>query len=323
MTSTPSIVIAGLGAVSAAGWGVPALREGLRAHAPLSCVEGPRQRGRMRPVPKPDAPLAFMRHARLRRCSPVTRYATAASLEAVGEERAVAIKEGEYQLGILFTFMNGCVNYSNRFYGEVLADPSLASPILFPETVFNAPASHLAAMLGSRATAFTLVGDSAQYLGAVELALSWLGGDGYDGVLVVGAEELDWLSTEAATLFQRNAVVSEGAGALLLEKNGEAAGHSVIERISPTLTYHRERSRCQAMADLRTHLSPVDRSVCQDSLTPILGDAMGASLALQCVHACDLLEQRECQRINVLHAGGNQQAIGARFAQTLGAARES
>ena len=40
------------------------------------------------------------------------------------------------------------IRYSERFFGEVLENPATASPMLFPETVMNAPASHMAAYLG-------------------------------------------------------------------------------------------------------------------------------------------------------------------------------
>jgi len=36
-------------------------------------------------------------------------------------------------------------------YDETLRDPTTASPLFFPETVFNAPASHIAALLGTTA----------------------------------------------------------------------------------------------------------------------------------------------------------------------------
>ncbi len=54
--------------------------------------------------------------------------------------------------------------YSRRFYEEVLRDPATASPLIFPETVFNAPASHLAAFLGTTAINYTLVGDEGTFL---------------------------------------------------------------------------------------------------------------------------------------------------------------
>ena len=326
MNST-SIAIQGIGAVSSAGWGVDVLRDAIVGSIAIPFLESQRTGTgfpvRTRPVPKPDAPLAFLRNPRLRRCSPITRYVVAASLEALGEERESRLKEGSYTLGVIFTFMNGCVNYSNRFYGEVLSDPSLASPILFPETVFNAPASHLAAMLGSRGPAYTLVGDSAQFLAGMDLGIEWLLDERVDGVLIVGGEELDWLSTEAAGLFSHRAVSSEGAGALLIERmHGEIS--PTVQRITSAHTYAAGRTKseamrcvCQSLPEPSPSTGRIVHRLADDTpaLDPhrILGDAMGAALALQCVLASRLLED-EYRDVHILHAGTNQQAIGASFA---------
>ena len=70
--------------------------------------------------------------------------------------------------------MSGSVNYSRRFYDETLKDPATASPLVFPETVFNAPASHLAALLGTTAINYTLVGDPGTFLQGIALAADWL-----------------------------------------------------------------------------------------------------------------------------------------------------
>ena len=40
-------------------------------------------------------------------------------MEALGEERLSAIAAGDLRVGVIFTLINGCVNYSNRFFGEV------------------------------------------------------------------------------------------------------------------------------------------------------------------------------------------------------------
>ena len=73
----------------------------------------------------------------------VTELAAAAALEALGDS-ANAVREGRCRLGIVFCVMAGCVNYSRRFYQETLEDPSTASPLIFPETVFNARESESA-----------------------------------------------------------------------------------------------------------------------------------------------------------------------------------
>ncbi len=333
------IGIAGWGAVSSAGWGAHTLLKRVISESPPAPVESRRtSKARpylSRPVPKPTERFPFLRNARLRRCSPATRFAVAAALEALGEQRATAVSTSDYRLGIVFVFMNGCVNYSNRFYGEVLADPALASPILFPETVFNAPASHLAALLGSELLAYTLVGDAAQFLPAVETGIQWLGAGQADGVLVVGCEELDWLSAEAAAMFSSEAIVSEGAGALLLEA-GQGNEHPIIHRITDAYTFAGGQNAMEAAGAVRAALpaslgNAVHLSGARDierldhaenmawndwpgpHIAPAtwLGDAMGAGHALQCVLSAALIADGRYDHVLISHSGGNQQAVGA------------
>ncbi len=73
-----------------------------------------------------------------------------------------------------------------------------ASPLLFPETVYNAAASHLAALLGVNGQSYTLVGDSSVGLGAIHFATELLTMQPeLDRCLVVGTEEADWLLADA------------------------------------------------------------------------------------------------------------------------------
>ena len=49
---------------------------------------------------------------------------------------------------VVFAICSGGVNYTRRFYHEIVTLGARgASPLLFPETVYNAAASHLAALL--------------------------------------------------------------------------------------------------------------------------------------------------------------------------------
>src|SRR4029079_15259432 len=122
---------------------------------------------------------------RLRRSSPISHFVVGAALEALGTD-APAVSAGPLRLGIVLWGMSGCVNYSRRFYDEVLKDPATAIPLVFPETVFNAPASHLAALLGTTAVNYTLVGDPGTFLQGLALAADWLSAKRVDGCLVVG-----------------------------------------------------------------------------------------------------------------------------------------
>jgi hypothetical protein len=335
------IMVQGLGAVSPAGWGVDALRMALGNANPLPVQELPRP-GFLRPlrvrrVPPPSPRPAFLAHPRLRRSSPITHFAVAAALEALGEDLP-AVQSGALRLGVIVATMIGCVNYSRRFYDETLKDPATASPLVFPETVFNAPASHLAAYLGSKAVTYTLVGDPGTFLQAVTMAADWLLQERVDGCLVIGAEESDWPVADAYRLFVRNVVVSEGAGALHLRAGAAGIPAVRLAQVTDPCLLLRDRDRRDAVRRVRRELGPGGPAelLCDSRqgiprldapedaawadwvgprLSPkvIMGEGLAAASAWQCVLAADGLRRNQCAAATVSILGCNEQAIGARF----------
>ena len=338
------VVIRGIGAVSPAGWGATALLDALRSDA--RCLEGQLSwPGRSRPlrcysVPKPAARPSFVTHARLRRTSPIAQYAVAAALEALGDQAAGG-GDTTRRLGIVYCAMSGCVNFSRRFYDETLKDPATASPLVFPETVFNAPASHLAALLKTTATNYTLIGDPGTFLQGLGVAADWLLSDRVDGCLVIGAEELDWLVAGAFGLFDADGIVSEGAGALYLARGGESSEFASLEAVTQPYLFFEKGQRAQAASRARAELGTpsagallcdgvqgvprLDRDewqAWQDWNGPrcspkrLCGEAFVAAAAWQCVAAVGALQRGQCSSAEVSVVGCNQQAIAARFGRS-------
>src|SRR5207342_1717597 len=102
------------------------------------------------------------------------------------------------RIALIFAISNGGVVYTKRFYHEIVeSGAQSASPLLFPETVFNAPASHLAAILGITGASYTLVGDGAVGVLALRMAEDLMASSELDRCLVIGAEEADWLLCDA------------------------------------------------------------------------------------------------------------------------------
>ncbi len=333
--STP-ISITGIGAVSPAGWGVDALLNAIKVNEPTKTVPlerasaGGKISTQVRRVPSEGANIP--KAPRLRRASPISKFAAAAAVEALGEARLAEIAAGNLKVGVIFTMINGCVNYSNRFFGEVLADCSTASPILFPETVFNAPSSHLSAMIGSSAPNDTLIGDSAGFFTGLDLAIEWLERGEVDGCLVVCAEEIDWLSAEGLMYYSRNYVPSEGAAAVYLEKS--FAGAQIVSLPEPiSLAMHSRNEAAQLVRDTlnvadesstllvdgRSGSQRVDRPETETwrnwqgprwSPRKLLGEGMGVSAGLQVVLAAAALRDGGPRRAIVTATGGNQQAAG-------------
>jgi hypothetical protein len=335
------IFVHGLGAVSPAGWDVAALRTALNGGTPLPVQTlarpGWQRTLRVRPVPPPTARPAFLAHPRLRRASPLAQHAVASALEALGGD-LVRVQSGETRVAVILCVMAGCVAYSRRFYEEVMQEPATASPLIFPETVFNAPASHLAAYLGTQAISYTLVGDQGAYLQGLALAADWLLHDRVDGVLVIGAEEMDWVVADALRLFKREAIHSHGAGAIYLKAQPPSGRGCELDAVTDSFVFTDRQTRGAAAKKMRAQLPAAsgDEVLCTseegaarfDEMErtawadwsgarwqpkAVLGEALTATSAWQCVAVCDAIQRGEFAAGNVSILGADQQAIGARF----------
>src|SRR5437016_526386 len=233
-----SLAIAGMGWVTPLGGGIDSVWDQL-LHGHEACATtiseqfGDRSYSVFR---VPESLMASFAHPRLRRASVISRFAAAAGLDAL---RAGGLEPGSHngeRTALIFAISNGGVIYTKRFYSNIVeSGAQSASPLLFPETVFNAPASHLAAILGITGATYTLVGDGAVGLAAAKMAEDLMANEALDHCLVVGTEEIDWLLCDAYRRWrllrssppiepfseqQRGMILSEGAGAILLARQG-------------------------------------------------------------------------------------------------------
>ena len=209
-------------------------------------------------------------HPRLRRSSAISRFAVVAGLATLEDASLKLDAETAARTALIFAVSNGGVIYTKRFYHDIVASGAqAASPLLFPETVFNAPASHLAAILGITGASYTLVGDGAVGILALKMAEDLLASEALDRCLVVGAEEADWLLCDAyhkwrllrsAPLIEpfrqppRGTVLSEGAGALLLGRTGDIR----LEKISAGTNFRKQREAGDALGKILEELGDDD-----------------------------------------------------------------
>jgi 3-oxoacyl-(acyl-carrier-protein) synthase len=175
-------------------------------------------------------------HPRLRRSSAISRFAAAAAATALSQARETLGEIDVSRMAVVFAISNGGVVYTKRFYSDIVTSGAgAASPLLFPETVFNAPASHVAALFGVTGPTYTLVGDGAVGLSALNMGVELMRNDAIEYCLVVGAEEADWLLCDAYAKWRllrkqppiepfrrppKGTILSEGAGAVLLSRRG-------------------------------------------------------------------------------------------------------
>lgn len=354
MTRSLSAHIAGIGCVTPLGCDPGEIRRriGNSEHAAIVEMKNP-ETGRVFPAaPVPPASVAHLnREPRLRRASSISLFAAAAGKAALADAGVDLTPEFRSRMAIVFGVSSGGVQYTRRYYSQVVKEgANAASPLLFPETVYNAPASHLAAMLGVDGATYTVVGDGTVGLQALHFGAQLLETREASHVLVVAAEELDWILLEAHrewrligqdgrslphTLPHTGALLSEGAAAVLLARGGgRATVHSSHGR-----TFFAKKEAASAMGGVLAQyaaFAPVDLVVSggngtwaddaiaagvekyfsatrQPWMTPKahLGEALGAGALLQLVLGVDALGDAGGGRALVAAVGWNQQAAAA------------
>jgi 3-oxoacyl-(acyl-carrier-protein) synthase len=285
----------------------------------------------------PESALKSVSHPRLRRASAISRFAAAAGLHALESAGLrLGVKDAE-RVALIFAISNGGVAYTKRFYREIInKGAQAASPLLFPETVFNAPASHLAAILGLTGASYTLVGDGSVGLAAIGMAEDLMHNQALDYCLVVGTEEIDWLLCDAYRRWRllrlappiepfgnqsRGMVLSEGAGAVLLARNGRFS----IESVHPGEYFATQSQAVKALERIVRDLAKVEIDLVISSANgtfidraesrviqtftpnavvytgkPALGESVGAAGLWQVIIAAQALSSAEIPP--VLHA---------------------
>ncbi|WP_411827543.1 hypothetical protein [Luteolibacter sp. AS25] len=341
MKQPPSLYIHGHGAVSSAGTTPAELYQACLGETEIPTVNLEREvAGKSvsyphRPVDSKALRTAMPKHPRLRRSSSVTKFSVTAAHQAIGAERLERMQNHELKIGIVLTFLNGCVNYSNRFFSEVLSDPSLASPILFPETVFNAPASHIASYLECDGPVYTLLGDSATWFSAFHVADDWISSGLVDGCLILCAEEIDWLTLEGLSLYSRKLIATEGAAAVYLEKNPSPIA---VENFQGPYSYTDTGERRKAIQTSFDTQSDKSADLLIDGLTGIpkldkdesnttkqwtgptlspattLGEGMGIRCGFQTIAAIESLKTHNSAQIQA--SGTNQHAFSLKLTKS-------
>jgi 3-oxoacyl-(acyl-carrier-protein) synthase len=335
-----SLAIAGMGWVTPLGTGVDSVWERLLQGEEASattisdrCVDRVYSVFRV-----PELALKGISHPRLRRASAISRFAAVAGLHALQSAGIKLESQNAERIALIFAISNGGVTYTKRFYHEIVGTGAqAASPLLFPETVFNAPASHLAAILGVTGATYTLVGDGAVGLAAITMAEELMANEALDYCLVVGTEEIDWLLCDAYRRWRllrmappiepfskqnRGMILSEGAGAIVLARRG---GFVTIERAHPGGHFRRrgeaEKILSRILFDLRqeeidfiissangTFVDQAESEALQEVVPnalvytgkPALGESVGGSGLWQIILAVQALRSKEIPP--VLHA---------------------
>ena len=328
--------IQGMGWVTPFGTGLDEVQARLVAgeSAETSELTSPHSTRRHRCIMVPPKLVeAVGRNPRLRRSSSISYFTTAAALAALENAGIKITPEMAERTALVFSIANGGVIYTRKFYETIVTHgANAASPLLFPETVYNAPASHVAALLGITGMTYTLVGDSSVGIAALKFAEQLLETTDIDHCLVVGGEEIDWVLCDAYKTWRLPIVPAEGAAALVLGRTGKIS----LNAIHPGVPFFNQKDATQALRQVFHDLQPdgpVELAVCggngsqrnaaeqaaiEDFFpgTPTLfpkqslGEPMGAGALIQTIHGVLTLQQRGARRGLISAPGLNQQAAG-------------
>jgi len=329
MIFDPPLAICGQGAVSPYGTGVHPLIHGKQAlEEQVPSREKAQKSYRAYRANFSKERLAYwQKEARLRRAPPIALF----MMEAASQACQGHLLDPK-RLGIVSTYFTGSIIYTQRFFSEILEQGQrFASPILFPETVFNSPTSHVANVLRCSGPCYSIVGDESSWTHAVSIAAGWLNSRLVDYVLVIGAEELEPVVLDAyaqARWIRSNGkfIPSEGAGALLLRRAYPEDRYRICQ-VSEGFTY---RNPIQARRSARTCMEQFpekqkvfrtseynwfskiedelhqERKLISPASFPYAGEAFTASAAWHTIRALSCLSE-EWDRLVVPTWGLNEQ----------------
>jgi 3-oxoacyl-[acyl-carrier-protein] synthase II len=249
------VVVTGIGTVSALGVGKAALLAALREGRCGIAAIPPGRRDRsfaadsrvsLAALARDFEPRAFVDPMALRRMDRAGAMAIAAGRLAL-EDSGLTVDST--RTGIALGTGGAGIESSGAFF-RVIAEqgPAAANPMIFPNTVPNAPAGQLAIALAARGPNATFAERGVAGEAAIACAALWLEAGRADAVLAGGVDELcghlvegyerfGALAREAARPFDRRRdgfVLGEGASVLVLEREdaARARGARIYARVA-------------------------------------------------------------------------------------------
>lgn len=268
MTVTPmQIAVTGLGAVSAAGTGIEPLRQtltsGISALTPVPAeVAG---EGLLWGKTTTFRAADFMPPLKARKFDRCSLFAYAAASMALKDAGIDTEAFGRDRIGICLGCGFGGIDNSSEFLkGYFRSGVEGLAPMLFPNTVPNAPASNASIELGLKGPNVTHVQRFCSAESALMMAYRFLEEGRADAMLTGGTDDLTPLVLQGfaamGQLRSFGASFGEGAGLLVLEKleRAQSRGARVLAVIDDLRTLGRIPAGYEAegAARLRGNVSP-------------------------------------------------------------------
>lgn len=178
----------------------------------------------------------FINDQEFRRVANISKYAIVAATLAL-KDAGLKELDGK-RTSLIMGITHGAINMSREFHRGLVLEEG-GSPILFSDSVLNAPAGNLSVHLGIKGGTHTLIGDAPTGIRVLGYAADLLKAGRIDLAIVGGAEELDevvyWIYSKfgyASTdgnngvspfdINRKGFVMGEGAGIIVMERKIDA-----------------------------------------------------------------------------------------------------
>ena len=236
------VVITGIGVISPLGVGREASWENCRKAKTgikkITSFDTSSFRSNIAGLVEGFDPSQFIPPRVYRRMSRISRMAVSSSVEALEDSRLNLDTLDRGRIAVIMGTAYGSSSHVEDFYMSLLRDgPRGAQPFLFPETVPNAPASHIAMFHAITGPNTTFCQNEISAENAILYAQNLLSQNLVDVVLVGGADELSAIQYscyDALGVLNKVKVANDepmnpklGGGLIL----GEGAGVLVMERL--------------------------------------------------------------------------------------------
>ena len=243
---TKHFVVTGIGLVSPLGNNIETfldnLYNGTSGIKPITRFDTSRYRAKTAGELLDFDIMNFTPLSKYRRLPRVSQYALAAALQAVSDAKLKINNANSAKIGLFFGTCNGPSDSTEKIYSQLVDEgPKSVEPLLFQETVFNAPLSHISINLKITGPCIAIPVGIASGGYAIKMALDYLQA-GIIDVAIIGAadehaeivhdafESLNILSpgretAEISRPFdkERNGLVLSEGGAFLVIENAEMA----------------------------------------------------------------------------------------------------
>ncbi len=245
------VVVAGLGVISPIGIGKEAflksLKEGKSGIGKITRFDTSKYRSHLGGEVTDFNPKDYINHMKIRRMDRDSQIAVASAILALRDADLEITSGNSPECGVILGSGFTGLETTEAFHrGLIEHGPSGVNPMLFPNTVPNAPAGHISIELGITGPNSTITQKGATAEGAIGYAYSLLRHDKAKVILTGGVDELSWILFHAYSHLGilsplKNENYTEGCHPFDKRRNGMVLGEGGGILVLETLKHARER----------------------------------------------------------------------------------